>query len=232
MSMSIDGVVNKYAYYSPSKEQTRLNLDTGADGSWSKTEVERYTEDYKAATGKTIDVQAVFDTYDADKSGTLDYSEYDKALSEDALGVQQLLELQAAAASDGSAEVESAEDTGDAELIEDAAAAEGSESEEAVKSEEAVEGEEAVETEEAAEETGEETEESGGLTLSDYMASLTVAKRTAWIKANYQAESTAGLINSMLNPSGALSNMNSLISQYGRAGIGNTSLSSLLDTDA
>ena len=98
-------------------------------------------------------------------------------------------------------------------------------------------GEETEATEETAEdaevegETEETEDASESTSLSEYMASLSDAKRLSWIKSTFYAESTTNLINSMLNPDAALSNLTSLVSQYGSTGL-QSSLGPSLDTEA
>lgn len=229
MSLSINDVTSKYMYTNSKTGQTRLNLDTSADGVWSEREVKNYAADYEAVTGKAIDVGAVFDTYDADKSGTLDYSEYDKLLSDDALGTADLVALQEAADA-ALGEITSKDEDGNNAALEDWMSSldlDPSKVAELIGGEET----EAAEETEAEGETEETEDTSESTSLSDYMASLPDAKRLSWIKSTFYAESTTNLINSMLNPGAALSNLTSLLSQYGSAGL-QSSLGSSLDTEA
>lgn len=211
MSMTIDGVVNKYAYTNSRTGQTRVNLDTNADAEWSEKEVKNYAADYEAATGKALDVKAVFDRYDSDKSGTLDYSEYDAAISEDALSVSQLMELHAAAqAGDTEAPAE------DTEAVEggEAAGEEAVDGETAVESAGAAEEEEAVDAEKTAEEEEAEEEIEYPTEMAEFMANLSPTQRISLIKSTFRAESATNLINSMLNPDAAVSNLNTALANY------------------
>lgn len=94
MSMSISNMMATYTYSSGST--ARPDLDTNRDGVWSKQEVSNYASDYEEATGVSIDVDGIFKEYDADESGTLTYSEYNSAISDDALGMELAQDLIAA----------------------------------------------------------------------------------------------------------------------------------------
>lgn len=211
MSMTINNVVNKYAYTNSKTGQARVNLDTSADGVWSEKEVERYAADYEQATGKKVDVKAVFDRYDSDKSGTLDYSEYDAAIAEDALGIGQLMEMHAAqlageTATEEPEAVEGESVPAEGEAVEGEAAVE--DTGESAASEEAAEAEGAEESEEAEETVEYPTE------MAEFMANLTPNQRISLVKATFQAESATNLINSMLNPGAAVSSLNSALANY------------------
>lgn len=104
MSLSIGNLMSNYTYNYGSN--LRPNLDANRDGSWSKQEVSNYSTAYETVTGKAIDVDNIFKTYDADESGALSYSEYENAIADDALGVEYL-----SSQSQQSAEAESASES-------------------------------------------------------------------------------------------------------------------------
>lgn len=92
--MSAGNVLSKYTY--SYLGTNRPNLDKDSDGYWSKEEVNNYAADYKAATGKELDVESIFSKYDADGDGRLGYNEYNQIISSDALDINTLSSMKAA----------------------------------------------------------------------------------------------------------------------------------------
>ncbi len=95
MSMSVNNVLSNYTYTYQSER--RPILDQNYDSVWSKDEVSKYAEDYKAATGTSLDVDAIFKQYDKDSSGALEFAEYETAADNDAFGISLLSQKQAEA---------------------------------------------------------------------------------------------------------------------------------------
>jgi len=97
LSMSVNNILSNYTYTYQSER--RPILDQNYDSVWSKDEVAKYAEDYKSATGTQLDVDAIFKQYDADSSGSLEFTEYEAAADNDAFGISLLSQKQSEAAS-------------------------------------------------------------------------------------------------------------------------------------
>lgn len=87
MGISVNSVLSDYTY--TYKDQVRAKFDKNDDAVWDKSELNQYAEAYKSATGKSLDVDKLMETYGNDK-GVIDYDGQQKMQSADALGFSVL----------------------------------------------------------------------------------------------------------------------------------------------
>jgi hypothetical protein len=93
ISSLLSGYTNYYSsgsYASASSSRLTTSLDTNHDDAWSYEEVSEYASDYKSVTGKTLDVDAIFDAYDADGDNSLTIGEQAAVTGDDALNLNAL----------------------------------------------------------------------------------------------------------------------------------------------
>jgi len=66
-------------------------IDRNYDNAYSKQEVQNFADSYAESTGSALDVDAIFEKYDADQDGAFSNVEYKAVMENDALGMEALL---------------------------------------------------------------------------------------------------------------------------------------------
>lgn len=88
MSISVNSALNDYTY--GSGNTIRPKIDKNDDGSWSKAEVKNFAGAYEKATGNKIDIDKLFEKYDVNKTGQLDFKAQESVYKDDALNLKAL----------------------------------------------------------------------------------------------------------------------------------------------